>query len=103
MPHPHSERFHALLKEIGDLHDKKSLDYGSEHDPLANVQASSEFGVPAWIGTLVRLNDKVQRLKAFARRGTLANESAKDSMLDISVYALIAMILYEDEANGKGA
>lgn len=93
-------RFHAMLKLIGDLHDKKQQDYGSKHDPFANVRASEEFGVAPWVGALVRLNDKVTRLKQFARRGTLANESAKDSMLDISVYALIAYILYE-EVEGK--
>lgn len=89
-------RFHRMLKLIGDLHDKKQADYGSTHDPFANVRASEEFGVAPWVGALVRLNDKVTRLKQFARRGTLANESAKDSMLDISVYALIAYILYEE-------
>lgn len=94
-------RFHALLKEIGELHDLKQEDYGVDADPFANVRASQEFGVPPWIGALVRLNDKVTRLKAFARKGTLANESAKDSMLDIMVYAGIAYILYEEEERPK--
>jgi len=48
---------------------------------------------------LVRLNDKIVRLKSFAKKGKLANESAKDSMMDIAVYALIALILYEEEKN----
>ena len=90
-------RFHELLKEIGDLHNKKQADYGTDADPFANVRASQEFGVAPWIGALVRLNDKVVRLKQFARRGALANESAKDSMMDIAVYALIALVLYEEE------
>ena len=90
-------RFHALLKEIGALHDRKQLDYGVTADPFANVRASQDFGVAPWIGSLVRLNDKVTRLKAFARRGSLANESAEDSMFDIAVYALIALILYREE------
>lgn len=89
-------RFHALLKKIGELHDKKQIDYGTSDDAFANVRASEEFGIPAWIGALARLNDKMVRLKSFARKGVLANESAKDSMLDISVYALIAYILYEE-------
>lgn len=91
-------RFHALLDEIGRLHDKKQADYGAEGDPFANVRASQEWGVPAWVGALVRLNDKVHRLKQFAQRGTLANESAEDSMLDIAVYALIALVLYREAA-----
>jgi hypothetical protein len=91
-------RFHALLDELGRLHDKKQEDYGTDTDPFANVRASEEFGVPAWIGALIRLNDKVKRLKNFAARGVLANESAEDSFLDIAVYALIGYILYREAA-----
>lgn len=93
-------RFHALLKQMGDLHDRKQADYGATADPFANVRASQEWGIPPWVGALVRLNDKVTRLKTFARRGSLANESAEDSMLDIAVYALIALILYRETETG---
>jgi hypothetical protein len=84
-----------LLKETGELHDRKQLDYGAGDDPFANVRASTEWGVPAWVGALIRLNDKVRRLQSFARKGALANESAEDSMRDIAVYAIIALVLYE--------
>ena len=94
--HRGSERFHQLLQEIGDLHDRKQADYGTATDPFANVRATQRWGIPAWIGALVRLNDKVVRLQQFARRGSLYNESAMDSMLDIAVYALIAYVLYEE-------
>jgi hypothetical protein len=90
-------RFHELLKQIGELHDKKQLDYGAETDPFANVRASEEWGVAPWVGALVRLNDKVHRLQQFAKKGELANESAEDSMMDIAVYALIALVLYREE------
>lgn len=93
-------RFHALLREIGKLHDKKQQDYGAEGDPFANVRASSNWGIAPWVGALCRLNDKVHRLQQYAKKGVLANESAKDSMMDIAVYALIAYILYEEE-NGQ--
>lgn len=101
--HPNSARFHEILKELGALHDKKSFDYGSDKDPLANVQASTEFGIPAWVGALVRLNDKVVRLKSFARKGELKNESAEDSMRDIAVYAIISLVLYEQESREKSS
>jgi len=94
-------RFLQLTKEIADLHAKKSQDYGSDTDSLANVRASELWGTPAWVGALMRLNDKVVRLQRFARDGELANESAEDSMRDIAVYALIALVLYE-EATAKG-
>jgi|SRR3990172_5226842 len=91
------ERFHNLLYSLGRLHDRKQADYGSDGDPFANVRASEDFGVRPWVGALVRLNDKVTRLKNFARTGTLSNEGAVDSMLDISVYALIGKILLDEE------
>ena len=88
--------FQELLKELGDLHDKKQADYGKDGDPFANVRASAEFGVAPWIGALIRLNDKVHRLQRFAMRGTLANESAADSMRDIAIYSMIALLLYKE-------
>lgn len=91
--------FHELLNQIGELHDQKRADYGSDTDPFANVRASQEFGVAPWIGALIRLNDKVTRLKTFAMKGELQNESAEDSMMDIAVYALIGLLLYREEDN----
>ncbi len=98
MKHRSSKRFHELLDEMGVLHDKKSRDYGAVDDPFSNVRQSASWGMPAWVGAMVRLNDKVVRLQAFATRGELANESAIDSMMDIAVYALIARVLYEEES-----
>jgi hypothetical protein len=95
-------RFHELLRQIGELHDKKQLDYGADQDPFANVRASERWGIEPWVGALVRLNDKVHRLQQFAKKGELANESAEDSMLDIAVYSLIALILYR-EADERAA
>lgn len=93
-------RFHALLAEIAELHDKKQEDYGRTTDPFANVRASEEWGIPAWVGALIRLNDKVRRLQKLSQSGSLANESAEDSMRDIAVYALIALVLYRERSNG---
>jgi hypothetical protein len=93
-------RFHKLLKEIGDLHDKKQQDYGVETDPFANVRGSSDWGVAPWVGAMIRANDKVKRLQKYARDGQLANEGARDSFMDLAVYALIALVLH-DEGQAK--
>ena len=90
-------RFHEILKELGELHDKKQADYGRDNDPFANVRASEEWGVPAWIGAMIRLTDKVRRLQRFAQRGSLMNEGAEDSLRDIAVYAIIALVLLEEK------
>lgn len=96
MRHPNSERFHQLLTEMGELHDRKQEDYGRGDDPFANVRASEEWGIPGWVGTMARLNDKVRRLQSLRSKGSLANEAAIDSFMDIAVYALIALVLYEE-------
>lgn len=99
--HPLSVQFHELLKAAGEMHDAKQQDYGSATDPFANVRAASEWGMPGWVGAMVRVNDKVRRLQAFARKGVLKNESAEDSFMDIAVYALIALVLYREDSEQR--
>ena len=94
---PGDPRFHALLKKIGDLHDAKQADYGLDNDPFANVRASSGWGIPAWIGCMVRACDKIQRLQTYAKKGRLVNEGVEDSFMDLAVYALIGLILYREQ------
>ena len=78
-------RFHALLSEIGALHDRKQADYGTDTDPFANVRGSTDWGVPQWIGCMIRATDKVKRLQKYARTGSLTNESAEDAFMDLAV------------------
>ena len=94
--HPSSERFHELLEELGDLHDRKQSDYGTDDDPFYNLRASTAFGLEPWVGAMVRLNDKINRVQSFIRKGELANESLEDSLRDIAVYAVIAQVLLEE-------
>ncbi len=94
---PNSQRFHDILKELGELHDQKQADYGTDEDPFANIRASEEWGVPAWLGALIRGNDKMSRLKTFARKRSLKNESVEDSMRDLAVYSIIALVLFEQD------
>ncbi len=96
---PGDPRFHYELAHLGDLHDKKQVDYGTDNDPFANVRGSQDWGIPPWVGAMVRANDKVKRLQNFAQKGSLANESAEDSFDDLAVYAIIGKVLYR-EASG---
>jgi len=95
--------FSEVLAEMQAMHDKKSQDYGVQADPFANVRASEDFGIPGWLGTVVRLNDKITRIKSFAKNGSLANESLRDSLIDIAVYAAIAVALYDQKVAEKPA
>ncbi len=96
---PGDPRFHYELASLGDLHDKKQIDYGTDNDPFANVRGSQDWGIPPWVGAMVRANDKVKRLQNFARKGSLANESAEDSFDDLAVYAIIGKVLYREASN----
>jgi len=96
-----SARFHEILIELGELHDKKQKDYGSDSDPFKNVRASEGFGVPGWIGCMMRANDKMIRLQKAATGATLANESIEDSLRDLAVYTVIGLCLFEEYVAGK--
>lgn len=76
-------------------------DYGRKDDPFANVRGSQEWGIPPWVGAMVRGNDKVKRLQKFAAEGNLANEPVEDAFLDLAGYALIGLVLYREEQNKK--
>jgi hypothetical protein len=103
MRHALSLRFSELLKEMDALHIKKGADYGLADDPFSNVRATEEWGQPAWVGAMIRATDKMRRLQKVAQGGTLSNESARDSFLDLAVYALIGLVLYEEGSHPDSA
>lgn len=88
--------FADVLQELQALHDRKGQDYGRPGDSFANVRASEAFGIPAWVGALVRAHDKMIRLQRAAQGLPLANESTEDSLLDLATYAVIALILWRE-------
>lgn len=91
-----------LLDEMKALHVRKAADYGRGADPFANVRSSSEFGLPGWLGVMIRANDKMHRIKSFAQNGALKNESLEDSLMDLAAYALIALVLYREQRATEG-
>ena len=89
--------FVALLREIEALHDAKNSDYATDHDPLSNFRRAEAFGVPAWIGILIRMSDKWSRIEQLAATGKVAkNESLRDSLIDNAVYSLLAIIALDE-------
>ena len=95
--HPSSRRFLELLEEMLQLHRSKSADYGSEADPLANIRQGADFvDIEPWRGCMVRIADKVQRLRTYCRTGTLVHEGVRDTLLDLAAYSLLAIVLYEE-------
>ena len=88
-----SERFYELLEDMKRTHDAKRHDYASTEDVFANFRHCEIAGIPAWKGVAVRISDKFSRIMGF-------DESIKDTQVDMANYALIALILYEED-NGK--
>ena len=95
--HPSSVAFLNLLAEMRRLHESKSADYGSEDDPLANIRQGADFvDIEAWRGCMVRIADKVQRLRTYCRTGRLVHEGVRDTLLDLSAYSLLAIVLFDE-------
>lgn len=89
-------RFLKLLTELHDMHVRKAKDYGSDKDVFANVRSAAEVGIEPWRGAWLRSKDKVKRIDQFCIKGELANESVKDSLLDLASYCLITLVLMEE-------
>jgi hypothetical protein len=91
-------RFDELLKKMKDIYAKKDTDYAKV--PLENFRQSERFGVPAYVGTFLRLSDKFSRASNLIKRkhkAKVEDEKFLDTMLDLANYALLTIILWEEE------
>jgi len=71
------------------------------HNPFANFDGSTEFGVHPLTGICIRMQDKFQRAKAFCSDGSLQvntqGDQSKDIFRDLIGYSLIAIGMLERE------
>lgn len=90
-----SEILAGLMKEDLVLAHRKGHDYAGNKDSLANLRL---FG---FMGIVVRLGDKFMRLKSFIDQGELQviDETIKDTLRDMRIYAYLAEILLDEESN----
>jgi len=94
---PGSGEFLAVLDEVAQLHHRKTLDYGTDEDALSNIRQSADvIGSPAWAGAILRISDKMHRLRSFFHRGAVEFDGVEDTLLDITAYAAIALVLYRE-------
>lgn len=97
--HDNSWQFVAVLDKLEALHRQKQNDYGTNVDPYANVRASEAFGLPAWIGVAIRMQDKMKRLQTASTQHIqtgevhLSNETLEDTFMDLAVYGIIGLIM----------
>jgi hypothetical protein len=107
-------RFYDLLQEAGELHNKKNFDYadGGEQGPLGNfrrIAAIKALYPPTfdWAGpTGVALTYMLKQLDAALMLHTTGKtsktgEGMTERLKDIANYALLAIILAEDEAKER--
>jgi len=87
--------FKEILEEIWRLHLQKGIGhYGTKEDPFNNL---SLYG---FIGTIIRINDKIYRLNNVAttmvkeNRINIGIEKIEDTLLDLATYAIIALIQF---------
>ena len=79
---------------------RKNADYANEHDALANFKACEAFGIPAEIGILVRMTDKLMRISNLIKPGAEAkvkDESVLDTLSDLANYSAILRIYLEEK------
>lgn len=100
-------RFHELLKQIGELHDKKNKDYaeGGAEGPLGNFVRCSQikrrypdFDWTSPFGTA--MDFMLKQIDAafilYNKHGeSVTGEPVPSRLLDVAVYALLGIILYE--------
>lgn len=96
-----SPRFMELLKEMEDTYKRKNDGYAGvdSPDPFRNFRFSEMFGVSPFVGCLVRMSDKFIRITNLVKNpdADKVGESILDTLKDLSVYALIAICLYEEK------
>lgn len=97
--HATSQKFYDLCDALKEMHRKKSIDYGSAVDPLANIRNGAEFvGIEPWRAAMVRLSDKVTRLQTYCRTGSLTFETFEDTCFDLASYALLTMLMHQESS-----
>jgi len=95
-------RFEELLNELLDLHEAKGDDYANPEDILANLRECETLGFPGWVGVVVRICDKVSRIRTLTSKSlngesrAVLDESIIDTLKDLSSYGLLAIILFEE-------
>ena len=87
-----------LLRELQDLQYKlfcsKQEDYGSGNISLGGDMKDLKDKNFAMLGLCIRMNDKMQRLLNLVKEGKKPNnESLEDTLIDISTYALMTIIV----------
>lgn len=95
MQDPTTELFNAhaeLCDEARAIMEEKNHDYsGATGDPFANFRGSEAFDITPEIGIMLRMQDKMMRIKTFVEKGQLhvKGEGLRDAALDLINYTVL--------------
>lgn len=93
-------KFHAALKQMAEMHDRKSADYadtqnGNFYTNFEEAAATAGTSVEEVFLTLIGV--KLARLRELKKKGTAPqNESVQDSRKDLAIYAALYFSYFVD-------
>lgn len=93
------EQHDDLCKSAKDLMTRKNHDYTSgSGDPFANFRGASYLGIKPELGILLRMQDKMMRIRTFIEKGELKvkDESVKDALVDLVNYTVLIYGLIQE-------
>ena len=77
--------FKQIANGLTELYERKNADYGNSFS-----KTFEEFGMTS---TIVRLSDKLERLKTLSKKeAKVKDESIQDTVMDIAVYAMLTLM-----------
>lgn len=86
--------FKQIANGLTELYERKNADYGNSFS-----KTFEEFGMTS---TLVRLSDKLERLKTLSKKeAQVKDESIQDTVMDIAVYAMLTLMELMNKENVK--
>lgn len=76
----------------------KNSDYSIESDAFLNFRTCETFNIPAEIGILVRMTDKLTRISNLLnKKESVKDETIADTLSDLSNYAIILKVYIENK------
>ena len=88
------ELFKEITEEMYKIYKMKNEDYGSSVS-----DRYKDFGI---VSFLVRIQDKVNRLKTLTKKESLVkDEKIEDTLLDLANYSILALIELKMEENNE--
>ena len=84
--------FGSVLDRMAAIHRAKNADYGASYDLAPQL-----LNIPAHVGILVRITDKLARACRLAQgqAAQVKGEALADTLLDLANYAVLALVALE--------